>query len=88
MKKNEFPDEKEETGEFDDPYELYKWKYTIRPVDLPAPNLGNEGSMQNMVGKQLTKEISPSIRELKITVSWDEGGQEEVVDLVTHWVKL
>ena len=29
MKKNEFPDEKEETGEFDNPYELYKWNAAI-----------------------------------------------------------
>lgn len=88
--KKEFPDERSEDGEFDEPFEDYKWKMEIRRVELPAPVSEEEGagSMQAMIGKQLTKEISKTVRELKLTVSWDDMGEEQSIDVVTHIVKL
>lgn len=87
-KKREFPDERSEDGEFDEPFEDYRWKMEIRRVELPAPATGEEGSMQDMIGKQLTKEISRTVRELKLTVLWNEGEEEQTIDVVTHIVKL
>ena len=87
-KKREFPDERSEDDDFDEPFEDYKWKMDIRKIELPAPTVGEEGSMQQMIGKQLTKQISQTVRELKLTVMWDEGGEEQAVEVVTHIVKL
>ena len=86
--KGEFPDEKEEEGKFDEPYDDFSWKMEIRRVDLPAPVTGDKGSLQEMIGRTLTKEISASVRELKLIVKWDELGEEQTVDVVTHIVKL
>ena len=44
--------------------------------------------MQDMIGKQLTREISKTVRELKLTVSWNDGEDEQSIDVVTHIVKL
>jgi general secretion pathway protein I len=87
-KKREFPDERSEDDNFNEPFEDYKWKMEIRKIELPAPPMGEEGSMQQMIGKQLTKEISKTVRELKLTVMWEEGGEEQSIDVVTHIVKL
>lgn len=88
MKKNEFPDEKSEEGEFDEPFEDYSWAMEIRRVELPAPVTGEEGGMQQMVGRQLTEEISKTIRELKLTIKWKELEEEQSFDVITHIVKL
>ncbi len=87
-KKREFPDERSEDGQFDEPFEDYSWQMEIRRVELPAPVTGDEGSMQAVIGKQLTREISKTVRELKLTVSWKEGEDEQSIDVVTHIVKL
>ncbi len=84
----EFPEERSEEGEFDEPYEDFRWKMEIRKIELPAPVTGDEGSIQEIVGRQLTREISRTVRELKLAVVWDEGGEEQSIDVVTHIVKL
>lgn len=86
--KGEFPEEKDEDGTFDEPFEEYSWKMEIKKVDLPAPVSGEKGSVQEMVGKQLTKEISQTVRQLKFTILWKERGEEQSFDVVTHIIKL
>jgi type II secretory pathway pseudopilin PulG len=88
MKKAEFPDEKSEEGKFDEPYEEYGWKMEIRRVELPAPVTGEKGNIQEMVGRELTKEISKTVRELKLTLVWQELGEEQTLEVTTHIVKL
>lgn len=88
QRRGEFPDEKSESGNFEEPYADYRWRYEIKRVELPAPMVGEEGSIQATVGAQLTQEISKSVRELKLTVAWDEGGEEQTIDIVTHLVKM
>lgn len=88
MKLNEFPDEKSEEGKFDDPYEDFSWAVEIKKVELPAPVTGEKGSIQEMIGRNLTKEISNTIRELKVTVKWEELGEQESIDVTTHIVKI
>jgi len=87
-KKNEFPDERSEDGQFEEPFEDYRWKMEIRRIELPAPVTGDEGSIQALIAKQLTKEITKTVRELKLTVLWEEMGEEQTIDVVTHIVKL
>ena len=88
MKKGEFPDEKTEEGNFDNPFAAYKWKMSIRRINLPAPVTGEEGSIENMVGRQLTEEIGKTVREVRLEILWEEMGEEQSIDVVTHIVKL
>ena len=89
MRKNEFPEERSETGRFDDPFQDFEWRYEIKRVDLPPPTAGgDDASLQAQIGKQLTQEIAKSVREIKLTVAWDEDGEEQTIDVATHVVKL
>lgn len=88
MLKGEFPDEKSEDGEFEDPFKEYLWKMEIRRVELPAPITGEKGSVQDIVGKQFSKELGQTVREVKLSVLWKERGEEQSLDIVTHIVKL
>ena len=117
MARGAFPDEKEESGTFDKPFDRFKWSYSLRKVEVPAinpagveggvegtgaptgegtpapttqPTPGLEQAASNMA-QVVSKKISESIRELKLTVSWGEaaeGDEEEHVVLTTHIVKL
>lgn len=88
LKLGEFPDDKEEDGVFEELYSDYKWKMSIKTVKLPAPIQGDEGSLEGMIGRQLTEEITKIVRELRLEVSWDEMGEKQILDVVTHIVKL
>jgi general secretion pathway protein I len=88
MKKGEFPEEKSEEEKFDEPYEDYRWKMTIKRVTLPSPIQGEEGSVESMIGRRLTEEIGNMVRELRLEIFWDELGEEQSIDVVTHIVKL
>lgn len=110
-----FPEEKEETGSFDKPFEKYKWSYVIKKVELPniqppsdepTANVGegnssskDSGSSQTTtpglenqaanLAQMVTKKISESIRELKVTISWgDNEEDEEKITITTHLSKL
>ncbi len=97
LKRGEFPDERSEGGTFDEPYEDYRWEMEITRVELPAPPMpaegeggegGGAGGIQAVIGKQLTKEIAKAVRQLKLVVTWEELGEEQTLDVVTHIVKI
>lgn len=88
MQKGEFPDERSEEAEFDPPFEEYRWKMEVKKVELPAPVMGEEGSVQDMVGKQLTEEIAKTVRELRLEITWEELGEPQSLEVVTHLIKL
>ncbi len=90
MLKGEFPEDKQEEGEFPSPFARFKWKMTIKKVDLPAPIAGEKGSVQERVGSELTKAISQSVRELKLTLSWVQPitEREKSFDITTHIIKM
>lgn len=90
MAKGEFPEDREEDGEFKKPFERFRWKMTIKKVTLPAPVIGEKGSIQETVGRELTKEISKSVRELTLNVSWTEAAsdRERSFDITTHIVRM
>lgn len=88
LKKGEFPEEETEEGDFEEPFENYKWKLSIKGVKLPAPVMGDEGSVENLIGRQLTEEIAKTVREVKLEVVWSELGEEQSINVVTHIVKL
>lgn len=88
MKKGEFPEDKEEHGEFEEPFVDYLWEYKLRKVELPVPPETEEGSMQNMIAKQLTQEIGNRVRELKVSVREKKWDEKKKITLTTHLVKL
>lgn len=88
LEKGVFPEEDEgEEGTFDKPYEKFKWSSKIRKVGIPAPG-GEEGSPTMLMFKMVTDQIKDLVREVKLTVSWEELGKEQDFDVVTHVTKL
>ena len=88
MARGEFPDERAEEAQFDEPFADYRWKMGIRKVELPAPITAEEGSIQYMMAQQLTKEIAKTVRELRLEITWEELGEPQSLEVVTHLVKL
>lgn len=82
-----FPEDKSDNGEFDEPYENFKWEWNIRKVEIPAPAGEEGGPMMAMLG-MVTSQIKDMVRELKLTIKWEELGKEKKIDVVTHFTKL
>lgn len=117
LSRGAFPDEKEEHGTFEKPFERFQWSYALRKVELPVMKTpqGSEPTGSQGQGGQgggsppggsttpgleaqagnlaqiVSKKISESVRELKLTVSWGEEEREEdreKVVVTTHLAKL
>ena len=89
INKGAFPEEKADEGEFEKPFEDYRWKLEIRKVELPMPPLDEEsGVMMKQMMEMITKQISDSVRELKLTISWKEMEKDRSFSVVTHIAKL
>ena len=89
--KGEFPDEKEETGTFEEEkFPDYYWKLQIKKTDIPAPPLPEgTGDVMGQVFKMVADQLSEATREVKLTVGWKEEEDEEVgIVLTTHIVKM
>lgn len=82
-----FPEDKSESGTFQDPYEKFSWEWHVRKVTLPMP-AGEEGSPIASVFKLVNEQIKDSIREVKLTVKWKDRKKERSFDVVTHITKL
>ncbi|MBI5298952.1 MAG: prepilin-type N-terminal cleavage/methylation domain-containing protein [Deltaproteobacteria bacterium] len=84
-----FPEDKSENGVFEKPYEAYKWEYKMRKVEIPAPE-GSSAQQDPMIAivHVVTDQIKEMVREVKLTVSWEELGKEQSFDIVTHISKL
>lgn len=81
-----FPEDKNETGPFEKPYEDFNWEWNIRKVAIPAP--AEEGDVKMAMFKMVADQIKELVREVKLTVSWKELGKEQSFDVVTHIAKL
>ena len=84
-----FPDDKSEEGHFEKPHENYRWKWAVRKVEIPVPEGAAESGdpMQMMFGI-VAQQIAQAVREVKLTVSWNELGKEKSFDVVTHITRL
>ena len=83
-----FPDDKSEEGAFEAPYENYHWKWAVRKVELPAPAGGESGSPMQMMFSAVAEQIAQAVREVKLTITWNDLGKEKSFDVVTHLTKL
>jgi prepilin-type N-terminal cleavage/methylation domain-containing protein len=94
IEKNKFPDDKEESGQFEAPYSDYRWQRRVRkieiPLALPDTEDGQKKAMFHMM-KGVIDEISKSAREVQVRVYWgdeEDKDKQEEYKLTTHIVKL
>lgn len=92
MIKGEFPEDKEEEGNFEEQKQPdYLWKLTIKKTEVPAPPM-TEGQADVMaqIFSIVSEQLTQSTREVKLIVSWkEEDDQEhEGITLTTHIVKM
>lgn len=89
----------EEKGQFKPPFDEYFWERKIKEVEFPQAageaeggeeRDGKEGNSQQeqMLTNLLTKYLSESIREVRVTVIWKQGDQEQKFPLASYWVNL
>ncbi len=93
MKKGEFPDQKEESGTFEEEkFPDYGWKLTIHKVEIPAPPVPEgQAAIFEQVFKMVAEQLSENTREIKLTVYWkesDDAEEEAGIVLTTHMVKM
>ncbi len=82
-----FPEDKEEDGEFDKPHEKFQWEWKVRKVEIPTPG-GEEGGPMTAMLTLVAGQIKDMVREVKVTIKWEELGKEKKIDVVTHITKL
>lgn len=82
-----FPGTDEEAGgDFDPPFENYKWHSKIRRVEIPVPPQEEQGTQTQLI-QMIAKQIGEALREIKLSVSWDELSEKQEVVVTTHVVK-
>lgn len=82
-----FPEDKSETGQFEEPFDRYNWNYEIRKVAIPMPS-GEEGSPAATVFRVIADQIKEDVREIKLVISWEDRKKERKLDVVTHITKI
>ncbi|MDO8493757.1 MAG: prepilin-type N-terminal cleavage/methylation domain-containing protein [Deltaproteobacteria bacterium] len=82
-----FPEDREENGQFEEPYERFSWEWRVRKVEIPMPE-SDEGGPQIAMLRMVTTNIKNLVREAKLTVKWEELGKERKIEVVTHIGKL
>ena len=88
----------EESGQFDSPYDEFRWTKTVEEVEFPnllqtqdsdeGPDGGRVSSFQRSMGQLITKFLTDSIREVTLTIYWPKGTGEQSTDISTYWVDL
>ncbi len=95
LARGKFVDELEEKGSFEDPFQDFSWVYAVRKIEIPVVETGEEGQsvVAMAVIKNVMKEISKAVREVKLTVYWGETNPEtkepeKSFSLITHVVNI
>jgi hypothetical protein len=92
MTKGEFPEEKEDSGVFEEEkHPDYGWRLKVRKVEIPTPPMPEGGAdIMLQIFSMVSEQISKSTREVKLTIVWRGADDEEEVgiELVTHIVKM
>lgn len=88
--KSRLPDDRTVSGDFSDlGYPDYRWEVKLRRVDIPAPPLPEQaaGELVGKITENIAKQISEATREVELTISWKELGEEDQsISVVTHLV--
>jgi general secretion pathway protein I len=96
--------EKEQTGNFEAPYEEYSWKREIKEITFPSINpaaaaagaetgatsADDQSNSQTVetMAKLITNFLSKSIREVDVSVIWKRSGKEQTFTVGMYWVDL
>lgn len=94
LAKNKFPDDDtEKAGTFDEPFDDYRWKYSVQKVEIPLGGAAEgENAMVATYAKNVMDEISKSVRQLEVTIFWGDKEkpeeEQQQMSLTTHVVKL
>ncbi|MDO8643947.1 MAG: prepilin-type N-terminal cleavage/methylation domain-containing protein [bacterium] len=89
IEKGEFPDKKEEEGEFEE-YPDFRWKITLDKMEPPPiPNVGEEsqGVVEQLFGF-VGEKLSQMMRVIKVQIAWKELLEEESIEVTTHIANL
>lgn len=90
----------EESGDFDAPYEHYKWKREIKEVKFPNVSGGvvqsgdkdesdsNSSTQEEQFGKMISEYLTKALREVTITITWEKGSGSQNFSITTYWVNL
>ena len=82
----------EETGDFGNDFAPYTWKMQSRKIEMPdlsnslTARAGGATETEIMIVKQLQEVLEKSIKELKVTVFWTQGGKVQEYSLTTYLV--
>ena len=94
LSKSKFPEDAEQEGAFDEPFDDFRWKYTLSKVEIPVMSEGGE-EQSALVGsyvKNITDQISKSVREIKLTFYWGDADrpieEQPNLSVTTHIVNL
>lgn len=83
------PEEKTDEGDFEKPFDAFRWKIEIKKVEMPMPPIGDVvGEIGKQIMEAITKQISDSVREIKLTIIWQEMEKERSFSVVTHIAKI
>ena len=87
----------EESGQFEEPFQDYKWAKKVKEIKFPALPTGGGGkkdeegggdAMSEMITKLVTNFFSKAIREVSVTITWKKGKGEQSFTVSTYWVNL
>lgn len=78
--------DEESSGNFDEPYDKYKWQVKVRKVEIPMPPQSEQNAQAQMM-QMISKQIGENLREIKLAVAWEEIGEQQEVSVTTHVVK-
>ena len=89
--KGEFPDEKEESGTFEEEEQPnLGWTVKIQKADIPAPPTGEgTAAIVAQVFSVVSEQLSKSTREVTLQIFWiGDEEPEQLLSLSTHVVKM
>lgn len=89
---------KEEAGQFKEPFQDFDWKKEIKEIKFPNFSGGSKKAEKDdesganaateTLTKLVTKFLSDSVREIKITISWKKGSGTQSYTVTNYWVDL
>lgn len=92
---------KEDGGDFQPPFENFRWTSEIKEVKFPALNLSGAASgeedkggakevsdITTLLTKLITNFLSKSVREVAVTIYWKRPASEQKFTVSTLWVDL
>lgn len=88
--------EKEKTAAFEEPFQDYSWKRTIKELQFPTLGTGaaagaadeQNAQVMEMISKLFSNYLSKALREVTITIIWKRAGKDQTFSVTTYWVDL